>query len=273
LEPQSAGAKLVAAGQRLNLDRVAYLGIPQRSTLPAVDASWVAENGAIPVRQSTVGETFLGPTKKLAAIAVLSRETAEHSSGESVIREILSEDLSASLDASLFSNLAATSARPAGLLNGLSAAATATTGGGEAAIRGDLDALAGATVGAGGVDGLVFVASPSCALRAQLYRNTTQGLTIWAAAPGAIADGTIVAIQSRAFVSAFSGIRIETANAATLHMDDAATALSAVGSPNTTAAPIRSLYQTDSVGIRAVLSIAWTMRAPNAVSFITGASW
>jgi hypothetical protein len=274
LQPQSAAAKLVAAGTQLSLNGVASLGIPQRSTVPATDAAWVSETGAIPVRQSTVAETFLGPAKKLAAIAVLSRETAEHSSGESVISAILSEDISASLDATLFSNLAATSARPAGLLNGVSAAATATTGGGEAALRGDLDALAGAVANSGGVDGIVFIASPAYALRTSLYRTTTQGLNIWAAAPGAVADGTIIAIQSRAFVSAFPGIRIETANNATLHMEDTSPlALSATGTPNTVAAPIRSLWQTDSIAIRAILSIAYTTRAPHAVSFITKATW
>lgn len=185
LEPQSAGAKLVAAGQRLNLDRVAYLGIPQRSTPPAVDASWISETGAIPVRQSTIAETFLGPVKKLAAVAVLSRETAEHSSGESVIRQILAEDLSASLDATLFSNLAATSARPAGLLNGLSAAATAQ----REAVRRQFE---------------------------------------------------VILMRLPLRLSALAVL-----------MD----------------------YQTDSIGVRAILSIAWTTRAPNAVSFITGASW
>jgi hypothetical protein len=59
-----------------------------------------------------------------------------------------------------------------------------------------------------------------------------------------------------------------------LHMEDTSPlALSATGTPNTVAAPIRSLWQTDSIGIRAILSIAYTTRAPNAVSFITGVTW
>ena len=273
IEPESAGAKLVAAGTKLSLAGVSALTIPMRSALPATDASWVLENGAIPVRQGALTTTTLGPAKKLAAIATLSREVAEHAAGEAVIRQILGEDLSASLDATLFSNVAATGARNAGLLNGVSGQ-TATTGGGETALRGDLNALVNAVSGSGGLDGIVLIASPATAVRASLYRTSTDNLTIWSAAPGAIAAGTVIAIQTRAFVSAFPGIQILTAVDAVLHMDDASPlAISTTGSPNVVSAPARSLFQTDTIGIRAVVSAAWTMRAPSAVSFVTSVSW
>ena len=248
IEPESAGAKLVAAGTKLSLAGVSALSVPMRSALPATDLSWVQENGAIAVRQSALTTTTLGPAKKLAAIATLSREVAEHAAGEGLIRQILGEDLSASLDATLFSNVAATGARPSGLLNGVTGL-TATTGGGEAALRGDINQLVNAVSGSGGLDGIVLIASPAYASRASLYRTTTDGLTIWGAAPGAIAAGTVIAIQSRAFVSAFPGIRIETAVDAVLHMEDTnPLQISTTDSPNTIAAPTRSLWQSDTVG-------------------------
>ena len=117
--------------------------LPHRSTnLPAIDTQWIAENGAFPVKQFSLAASTLGPTHKLATSVLLSREMAESAGGEEVFATLLREDVAAILDASLFSTAAASTSRPSGLLNGISAL-TATTGGGEAALRGRSRAACG----------------------------------------------------------------------------------------------------------------------------------
>jgi hypothetical protein len=45
-----------------------------------------------------------------------------------------------------------------------------------------------------------------------------------------------------------------------------------VGMPNLVAAPLRSLFQSDTTGMRAVLDTGWTARA-GAVATMTGVTW
>jgi len=59
---------------------------------------------------------------------------------------------------------------------------------------------------------------------------------------------------------------------AAIHMDDAPAALSAVGSPNTVAAPIRGLFQTDTLGLRTILHTGWIART-GAVSVVNSVKW
>jgi hypothetical protein len=57
-------------------------------------------------------------------------------------------------------------------------------------------------------------------------------------------------------------------------MDDTTPlALSATGAPNTVAAPIRSLYQTDSLAIRMTLDLNWAMRRTGVVAFVSTITW
>jgi hypothetical protein len=39
------------------------------------------------------------------------------------------------------------------------------------------------------------------------------------------------------------------------------------------ASPVRSLWQTDTVGIRAILRCAWALRATGAVAWLQSATW
>jgi hypothetical protein len=57
--------------------------------------------------------------------------------------------------------------------------------------------------------------------------------------------GTAIMIDAAAFASALGVPAFRASQHVTLHMDSAATALSAVGSPNTVAAPMRSAFQSD----------------------------
>ena len=74
-----------------------------------------------PVKQYSVAAgVVLGPAKKLVSITSLTRELAEACDFEAIIDTILREAVSYILDSSVFSNTAASAARPAGILVGIS---------------------------------------------------------------------------------------------------------------------------------------------------------
>ena len=273
---ESAAARLIGAGLRISLDGLNSVLLPHRSTaLPAVDTQWIAENGAFPIKQYTLAASTLGPMHKLATGVVLSREMAESAGGEEVFATLLREDVAASLDASLFSTTAASSTRPAGILNGISAL-TATTGGGATALQGDIAKLAAiaSVVGSGNI---AFICSPSYAVRMATYPTVldldNNQFQVWPSV--AVADGTIIAIAPAAFASAFGAVpRITASKEAVVQMEDTSPAqLSTAGTPNVVSAPLRSVFQTDSIAVRVILDAAWTLRASGAVAWISGATW
>ena len=211
--------------------------------------------------------------KKLGANVVLSRELVESSNGETVVETLLKEDIATSLDAAVFSNAAATSSKPAGILNGV-AALTATTGGGENALRGDLALVGGAVAAAtGNGDGIAFIASPAYAIRFGTYKAVIGDTSnLWASL--SVPDGTLIAVQTKAFVSAFGSTpRIRASKEATLHMDTAPVAIGTPATPNVVAAPASSMFQIDSIAVQAVLDVAYALRASGAVAWLQSATW
>ena len=270
LAPQSAAARLINAGLQTSLAGINSIHIPRRQGIPANDVAWAGEGAPIPARAFNLTTTELGSVHKLAAICPMSRETVEFTSGEAVVSTLLREDMAASLDASMFSTAAASSVRPAGLLNGLTPIA-ATTGGGEPAIRADFKALSSAVMGAGSSENLVYIMSPGQALSARMWRVITESLTIWGTP--AVPDGTVIAIEPLAFVSGFGpDPDLAVSMEATVHMDTTPAQIGTAGTPNIVAAPTVSAFQSDLILLRAILDCAWVMRAP-LVAYLTGATW
>ena len=273
---ESAGARLITAGMRIPLDGVAAVNIPHRSTaLPALDAQWIAEAGPFPVKQYVLASSTLGPTKKMIASVALTNEMAQSSGGEEVFAQLLREDLAGSLDASLFSNTAGSAIRPPGLLSGVSPL-TATTGGGASALQGDIAKVGGAVAAATGSANIAFIASPAYALRMMTYKTVLEpsedGVQIWPSI--AVPDAQLIAIAISAFVSGFGAVpRISVSEHAVMHLED--TTPLPIGQPGPiVASPSRSLWQTDSVAVRAILDCAWCLRSAGAIGWIqTGITW
>jgi hypothetical protein len=96
-----------------------------------------------------------------------------------------------------------------------------------------------------------------------LYQSTT------------VPSGTVLLLDAADFFSATGDTpTFNASDTATLHMEDTTPlALSATGAPNTVAAPIRSLYQTDSLAIRMTMDMNWAMRRTGVVAFVSGVSW
>lgn len=262
----SAASPLIAAGRRLRLGQLGTVNTPTRSGVPDASAvPWVGEGAPTRVRAGSITGVQLGPLKKLAVITTLTRELAESSDGEAVFADMFSEDAAAALDASMFSNLAATAAQPAGLLYGVNALAAG------ASAQADVSAVASAVMAGGGAS-VAFVAGPATAFRLALALPD-RDLTIW---PGrGVPEGRLIGVDPTAFLFAGDPVpEIAESRAAVLHMEDSApAAVSAVGTPNTVAAPTVSLFQNDLLGVRVTLRAAWALRAPGAVAWVNGVGW
>jgi HK97 family phage major capsid protein/HK97 family phage prohead protease len=281
--------RLAAAGGKFTFGRNGIISIPARSTSTTVAGSFTGQGAPIPVRQGAFTATTL-TVKKLAVITTFSREMAEHSTPqiEQVIRQAIVEDTSVAVDTILLDATAASAIRPAGLRNGVTGA-TATAGGGLAAVVGDVKLLIGSLIT--GTNGQlrrpVWIMNPAQILSLSLLTNTN-GAFVFADELGqgrfrgypvivssTVPAGTVLALDAADFFSATGDAPIfQASDQATLHMDDTTPlALSATGAPNTVAAPIRSLFQTDSLAIRMTLDMNWAMRRTGTTAFVSSITW
>jgi len=276
-------------GGRFTFGRNGVISIPARAATPSIAGSFVGQGAAIPVRQGAFTATTLTP-KKMAVITTFTREIAEKSTPdiELVLRNAIQEDTGVAIDTVLMDTTAASLIRPAGLRNGVTGI-TPTAGGGFAALVGDLKALVGAliTSSGGNIRNPVWVMNPVQALSISLTQNGTGDFPFAAdlrngtllgypvAQSATVAPGMVTLVDAADFFAATGDEpRFDVSDQATLHMEDTApTALSTAGTPNAVAAPIRSLFQTDSLGLRMVLDLNWAMRRAGMVAFVTGVTW
>jgi hypothetical protein len=266
LAPISAAARLFEAAPRVSLVGINAMKFPARQG--AIDPNavlWVGEMGAGPVLQFNLASIEIGPARKLMAFAVVTREAATAGSAEIVITTLLRENAALSLDASLFSNTAATTVRPAGILNGVPPLTAAAAG--SEAMDSDLAALAGAIANV--TTGLAYVAHPKQANAIKIRRGSkwSANVPVWPSI--GVPTGTVIACDPAAFVSAFgSEPEIEASADAVLHMEAATPAENVAG-----ASPVQNLFQTDCVATKLRLRCAWAWRMTGAVAWLQNANW
>jgi HK97 family phage major capsid protein len=175
LMPKSIYPRLSAKGLTLSFGRAGKIIVPARSRTPTLAGSFVGEGMAIPVRQGAFTSQQYTP-KKMAVITVWTKEMDEHSipAIEGVLREAVQEDTAIAIDSVLLDANPATTIRPAGILNGVSVT-TATSGGGIAAIVGDLKGLVGAltTNLYGNIRSPVWLMNPGDMLSASLATRSS----------------------------------------------------------------------------------------------------
>ncbi len=289
LLPASVYPSLAARGLRLTFGRNGAIAIPSRSATPTIAGSFVAEGAPIPVRQGAFQSLTLTP-KKMAVISTFTREIAEHSipAIEGLIRDAIQEDTSVAIDTVLLDAGAATAVRPAGLRNGVTGL-TPTAGGGITALVADAKALVGALITAtmGNVRAPVWIMNPAQALSISLTGNAG-GDFVFADAMNVgnflgypviqsptVPAGQLMLIDAADFVSVTGDEPLfAISDQATLHMDDSAPlAISTAGTPNVVAAPVRSLFQTDSLGLRMILPMNFGLRRTGVVAWVNGVTW
>jgi len=290
LMPKSVFPRLSGAGLSLSFGRYGKIVIPTRSRTPTIAGSFVGEGLPIPVRQGAFTSQTLTP-KKMAVITTWTREIDEHSvpAIEGLLRNAIGEDTAISLDAVLLDANPATLVRPAGILNGV-AGLTPTAGGGFNAAVGDIKALTGAllTGTAGNIRSPVYLMNPQqlsslgliampgagvFPFRAEVAAGNLGGWSIIDA--GTVPMGTVIAMDAADFVSVSGDApRFELSDQATLHMEDTApTDITTTGTPPVAAFPVKSMWQTDSIALRLIMPVNWTIRRPGTVAWVAGVTW
>jgi len=265
LAPESAAARLIDLGLRVEMYGGTFTA-PGRAVGP-VALPWVGESLPIPVRQNSFFSVTLTP-KKLAAISVITREIAMMG-GEDVVTALLKEDGERGLDLGYFSAAAGSATVHAGLLAGLTAI-TGTAGGTEAAFLADIAALL-AVVAPNSSGNIVFVTGQFAAAKiAAKFPDFKMPVF----PSQAVADTRIIAVDAGVLVHSFGGFDVDISTEAVVHLEDTSPlAIGTAGAPNTVAAPVRSLFQTDSIGIRITGRVAFAARKTNAVAFVDGTTW
>lgn len=289
LMPASVYPGLAARGLRLNFGRAGVISIPSRVATPTIAGSFVLEGSPIPVRQGAFTSQTLTP-KKMAVISTWTREIGEHSTPaiEGLIRNAIQEDTSVALDTVLLDATAVSATRPAGIRNGV-ATLTATAGGGFAALVGDLKQFVGALITAsnGNIRAPVWIMNPIQALSIavtqnaggdfpwaqEINNNRFQGYPVILSST--VTAGMVILVDAADFVTVEGDApRFDVSDQATLHMEDTTPlAIGTVGTPTVVAAPVRSLYQTDSIALRMIMPINWTFRRAGVLAWTTGVTW
>jgi len=286
LMPMSVYPKLAALGQRFTFGRNGVLSIPSRAATPTVAGGFVAEGSAIPVKQAAFASTTLTP-KKMGVITTFTRQIAEHSTPaiEAMLRQAMQEDTAVALDTVLLDATAASTTRPAGLRNGVSAL-TANSSGTTAFDKmvADLKQLLAVLTAANSLRSPVFIMNPSAALSISLLQNAGGDFPFkqeinggtWGGYPVILSttqtSTTIILLDAADFVSVTGDDpRFDVSDQAVLHLED--TAPQAIGLSGSTTVPVRSLWQTDSIGLRMLLDINWAMRRTGVTTYVPSIGW
>jgi len=275
LSPQSVYAQLSTRPMtiRVNLSGRGAMKIPSRAPSPTFSPPFLAEGAPIAVRQLALGSTTITP-KKAAVISVFTEEMLNRSTPniEKLIRITMTYDASVSVDSVLLGSAAGDAVSPPGLLAGVAPTA-ATAGGGLAAFAGDVRALAVAIEATGPlIDPVLIMSSTSALLISVLALGGAADMPIIAAST--VPAKRLIMLDAASFGSGEGDQPdISTTNEAMLHEETAPTALSAVGSPNTVAAPTRSMFQTQCIALRLIQDATWAMTRTGRVAYVDTVTW
>ena len=260
----SAAADLIDRGLKVTMNGVAELYIPGRTLTASSAGQWVSEGGAIPVRALNFSNSAILRPRKLAVISTYSRELAESSNIEAIVRATTSEAAGLALDLAMLSNSAGDNTKPAGLLYNIPPL-TATAGGGQNALAQDLENLFAALATNGAGKTAVIIAAMPQAVRLMMEAGPKFNFDIIPST--ALATGTVVVVEVASFVSGFSSVAdFSVSRAGMVHLEDTTPG-------DFPAAPMKSLFQTDLIGLKMTLDAGWGMRAANHAAWLTGATW
>jgi hypothetical protein len=171
-------------------------------------------------------------------------------------------------------------------LRSYNAGLTPTAGGGFNALVADIKQLIGALAAVNSMRRLTWLMHPSQKVSisfaqsalgtfpfaAEIENNMLAGYPVIVSSTVPLA--TVILVDAADFVS-LSGDdpRFEVSDQATLHMEDTTPlAIGTPGTPPTVAAPVRSMFQTDSLALRMILPMNWIMRRP-VISWVAAVTW
>lgn len=278
---KSVYPELASRGLSLMFDQFGSISLPRR-TAGTAGGGFVAEGSPIRVGKITTAAATLTP-KKMGVIVPFSEELAQRStpSIEGIVRQAIIEDTVATLDPILLDATASSTSRPAGLLNGVSAAATGYAGGDYTAVREDFRALLAPFYTANGADGILVLMNPAQGLNMSLMagpvgdpnwlQRIRDRVSIFESTN--VTANRLIAVRASDFAGAGGNPRFDVSQQATIHMEDTTPLEIVSGTGPTTADPVRSLWQTASIGVRMLLDVSWTMRRTGMVQWIDTTTW
>lgn len=287
LKPESVIPRLPL--NRFSFDGYNSLKIPMRNAAanPNLAGAFRAEGAPIRVGALSLGSLTLTP-KSLGVIGTFTMELFERSTPniEQVIREAMVSDTAAALDTAFLGNAAGSATVPAGILNGLAGGNTAASAGTTSAnivtdLRARMQAMAGANMG----KRPVWIMNPARAWGLQLaltaagtplFPEMANGslLGIPVVTSTTVAAGSVYLIDAAEIFFAGGAPSFMGTDVATIHEEDTTPAqISTAGTPNVVAAPVRSLFQTNSAALRCMWNVDWLVGRAGAVQHISAAAW
>lgn len=283
LMPFSVYPALRARGIGVNFDGIGTVSLPSR-TAGGAGGGFVAEGSPIRVGRITTAAVTMSP-KKLGVIVPFSRELAKRSTPaiEALVRQAILEDTAVILDTALTDATAASTARPAGLLNGVSAVASGYGGGDYEAVLADFRALLAPFFAANAADNIVVLMNPAQGLALSMMPGPDGVIGSFMAAirdrvtfleSTTITSGRLIALRASDFATAMGDApEFDISEQATVHMEDTTPLEIVSGTGPTTADPVRSFFQTATIGVRMLMDVSWKMRRTGMVQWIDGTSW
>jgi hypothetical protein len=229
-------------------------------------AVFVAEDHPIPAAQGVLASGLIDMPKKLAMLAPITNDLEHYSAPTAsvVISRLLKISVGNGGAKVLLSADPATAAAPAGILNGIPPIAAG------ASVSDDINALISAISAAGiNTRSIFFVAAPpqASALSMQPWPNFKRKVI----EANVLAPGVIIAIAADGFICGGEGVPVvDVSKGGAFHLADPASQIAPPGGP--ISAPVVSMFQTDSFGLRCVCRITWAY-APGAVAWIQDAAW
>lgn len=285
LRGKSIYPELRDRGMGINFDKAGTAYIPGL-TAGGANGSFFGEGSPIRVGRITTNSTTMG-VKKMGVIIPFTREAARRStpSLEQLVRRAILDDTAATLDSIMLDATASSGIRPAGLLNGIAATAIGYGGGDYEAVVADFKALLAPFITANAADNITVIMNPAQGLAIDMMKGPdgTGGLGEWfGKLRGRIniiestnaTAGRLVALRATDFATALGDApEFEVSNQATVHMEDSAPLEIVSGTGPTTADPVRSFWQTDTMGVRMVMEVNWQMLRAGMVKWIDGTSY
>lgn len=218
--------------------------------VPSADpkAQFVGQGEAIPVIRATLSSVSV-TMSKIASISTLSAELRKRavSDAAAIIEAIISSDAQRASDRALADDQPASDKRPAGLLNGI----TPTTSTGD--FLGDVKGVLAAVIAKGGQQPVLMMNTiDQIDLASALYGGKA-GLTVLPS--NEVPANRLIATDAASFVAVAIGIETDVSEQATIHESDTPAAL--VPPSGSIASPIRSAWQTNTLGVRVLLDLGW----------------
>jgi len=265
LQPISAAAQVMSAGLLLGFERYARIVLPEFTGLDDLPTPFVGPGQPAGVAEMTSGASQLDPFK-IELIVTATKEMILSGNAERLIGDALKRSAAFALDKVLFDAHPGDGTRPPGLRSYNNRLAESAALNNEAAMMLDIGSLVSASESVAAAAPFYFIArSRRIASMRQMMRQTPPNFTLLpSAASQALPESVLLCVVPLAFASAVGLPEVELVEHATLEMD------STPGSPDLAQAQrVRSMFQSDTVGIKLRLPASWALRAPAGANWIT----